>query len=135
MRMLWKEYDKSTIIKYMKFLIDVNASRTLGQYLTEIGYEIAMVSDYDPRMKDEDILRWAVAENRVILTTDNDFEQMIWQQNQPHCGVLRLENLPRNERKILLEDALRCHRKDLEAGAIVIASKTKFRVRKPLSEV
>jgi predicted nuclease of predicted toxin-antitoxin system len=95
-----------------------------------------MVSDRNPKMKDEDILKWAVAENRVIVTTDNDFEQMIWQQNKPHCGVLRLENLPRNERKIfLLEDALRYHRQDLETGAVVIASKTKFRIRKPLSDL
>ena len=42
-------------------------------------------------------------EQRVIVTTDNDFEQMIWQQQKPHCGILRLENVPRKEREVLLD--------------------------------
>jgi len=29
------------------------------------------------------------------------FEEMIWRQGKSHCGVLRLENLPRSERKAL----------------------------------
>jgi predicted nuclease of predicted toxin-antitoxin system len=81
-------------------------------------------------MSDDEILSWAVKDRRIIITTDNDFEEMIWRQGRPHCGVLRLENLPRSERKTLLNDVLDRHSKDLESGAIVIALKTKFRVRK-----
>jgi len=81
-------------------------------------------------MSDDKILSWAVRERRIIVTTDNDFEEMIYRQGKLHCGVLRLENLPRSERMTLLNDALDSHVKDLEAGAIVIALKTKFRIRK-----
>lgn len=116
----------------MKFLVDVNASRNLGQFLSFIGYDLVYVSDRNPNMKDEDILRWAVEEQRIIVTTDNDFEQMIWQQSKPHCGVLRIENVPREERRILLENALKEHCQDLEAGFIVIALRNKFRIRRPL---
>ena len=54
----------------------------------------------------------------------------MWRQGKSHCGVLRLENLPRFERMILLNDVLDRHAKDLEAGAIVIALRAKFRIRK-----
>ena len=77
------------------------------------------------------ILSWAVREHRIIVTTDNDFEEMIWRQGKSHCGVLRLENLPRAERKALLHDVLGRHSQELESGAIVIALSRKFRVRKP----
>jgi predicted nuclease of predicted toxin-antitoxin system len=40
----------------MKFLIDVNASRTLGNWLPEIGHEVVYVSDTNPEMIDEQIL-------------------------------------------------------------------------------
>jgi predicted nuclease of predicted toxin-antitoxin system len=60
----------------------------------------------------------------------NDFEEIIWRQSKPHCGVLRLENLPRSERIALLRDVLDCHSLDLESRAIVIALSTKIRVRK-----
>jgi len=114
----------------MKFLLDVNASGTVARCLIQLGHDVVQVSERNPRMSDDEILSWAVKDRRIIITTDNDFEEMIWRQGRSHCGVLRLENLPRSERKTLLKDVLDRHSKDLESGAIVIALKTKFRVRK-----
>jgi predicted nuclease of predicted toxin-antitoxin system len=113
----------------VKFLIDVNASRALGNWLLEKGYDVAYVSDINPQMEDEAILEWAVREQLIIVTTDNDFEQIIWQRQKSHCGILRLENLPRQEREVLLEDALQYHSQDLLEGKIVIALRNKFRIR------
>lgn len=115
----------------MKFLLDVNASGAVAHWLIQLGHDVAEVAQKDPRMSDDEILRWAVRESRILVTTDNDFEEMIWRQGKPHCGVLRLENLPRSERKALLYDVLDRHSRDLESGAIVIALSTKFRVRRP----
>lgn len=115
----------------MNFLLDVNASGAVARCLIDRGHNVAEVGQKDPRMSDDEILSWAVRERRIIVTTDNDFEEMIWRQGKPHCGVLRFENLPRSERKTLLNDVLDRHSKDLESGAIVIALSAKFRVRKP----
>ena len=117
----------------MKFLIDVNASSNLGNLLTSFGYDVAYVNAVDPKMSDRDILNWAVREKRIIVTTDNDFEQMIWQQQRLHCGILRLENVPRKEREILLEEAIQYHSQDLLDGKIVIALRNKFRIRETFS--
>ena len=114
----------------MDFLLDVNASGAVARCLIDRGHDVAEVGQTDPRMSDDKILTWAVRERRIIVTTDNDFEEMIYRQGKLHCGVLRLENLPRSERMTLLNDALAIHVKDLEAGAIVIALRTKFRIRK-----
>jgi predicted nuclease of predicted toxin-antitoxin system len=114
----------------VKFLIDVNASRFLGNQLIEKGFDVAFVRDINPQMEDETILEWAVRENRIIVTTDNDFEQMIWQRQKSHCGILRLENLPRKQRETLLDDVLHYHDRDLREGKIVIALRNKFRIRK-----
>jgi len=116
----------------MNFLLDVNASGVISRWLIQRGHDVVEVGHTDPRMSDQEILTWAVREHRILITTDNDFEEMIWRQGKPHCGVLRLENLPRSERMDLLRDALDRHSNDLESGAIVIALSTKFRVRKPL---
>lgn len=118
----------------MKFLVDVNASGVLSTLLVELGHEVACVKDVNPKMGDDEIIDWAVREERVIVTTDNDFEQMIWLQQKNHCGVLRLENLPRAERKKLLQEVLINHKQDLELGAVVIATKQKIRIRRKLSD-
>jgi predicted nuclease of predicted toxin-antitoxin system len=115
----------------VQFLLDVNASGAVARWLIHLGHDIAEVGLKDPKMSDSEILDWAVKEHRIIITTDNDFEEMIWRQGKPHCGVLRLENLPRSERLKLLRDVLDRHGRDLESGAIVIASSNKFRIRNP----
>ena len=115
--------------KVMKFLLDVNASGALLSLLIELGHDVICVRDVNPQMDDDDIIAWAVRENRIIITTDNDFEQMIWQQDKLHRGVLRLENLPRLERKILLLEVLENHGQNLALGAVVIATKQKIRIR------
>lgn len=114
----------------MDFLLDVNASGAVARWLIDREHNVAEVGQTDPRMSDDKILSWAVRERRVIVTTDNDFEEMIWRQGKLHCGILRLENLPRSERMTFLNDVLDRHAKDLEAGAIVIALRAKFRIRK-----
>ena len=114
----------------MDFLLDVNASGAVARWLIDRGHNVAEVGQKDPRMSDDEILSWAVRERRIIVTTDNDFEEMIWRQGKSHCGVLRLENLPRSQRKALVHDVLDRHSKDLESGAIVIALSRKFRVRR-----
>lgn len=115
----------------MKFLIDVNASGSTAKWLRDL-HDVVEVGQKDPRMPDEEILGWAVEEGRIVVTTDNDFEEMIWRRGLQHCGVLRLENLPRSERKALLQDTLDRYHGELETGAIVIASSTKIRIRRPV---
>lgn len=116
----------------MRFLTDVNASGALAQWLQDMGHDVIQVADRDAGLSDDEILQWAVQERRIIVTTDNDFEEMIWRQGRSHCGILRVENLPRAERKILLEEVLANYAEFLTSGAIVIALKRKIRIRRML---
>ena len=115
----------------MKFLVDVNASGATVTLLEELGYDVTQVVTVDGRMSDEAILQWALGEARIVVTTDQDFEEMIWRAQKAHCGVLRLENVPRAARKQLLVDTLAQYGKELAAGAIVVATTRKVRVRWP----
>jgi predicted nuclease of predicted toxin-antitoxin system len=114
----------------MKFLLDVNASGILSTLLLELSHDIACVNSVDAKMSDDEILNWAVREERIIITTDSDFEQMIWLQDRIHCGVLRLENLPRLERMALIQEVLTNYAVDLASGCVVIATKQKIRIRR-----
>lgn len=114
----------------MKFLIDVNASGISAHWLAEQGHDVVQVSERDARMTDDEILRWAVDEERIIVTTDQDFEEIIWREGRSHRGILRLENLPRTERQTLLKDVLAYHAHELASGAIVIAMSRRIRIRR-----
>ncbi len=74
------------------------------------------------------ILAWAVRESRIIVTTDLDFEEMIWLAARPQGGVLRLENVPRAARQQLLASTLAEYGTELAEGAI--ATGRHIRVRR-----
>lgn len=114
----------------LKFLIDVNASGAVAEYLKERSFDVLEIRNIDPEMADESILDIGLKQSRVIVTTDKDFEEMIWLQNREHPGILRLENVPRIERLKLLEDVLDKYSQVLEDGGIIIAETHKFRVRR-----
>lgn len=115
----------------MRFLLDVNASGSVAHWLLDHGHDVALVQELDPRMSDDQVLQRALAEKRIIVITDRDFEELIWHQNRRHEGILRLENLPCSERLSLLEYVLTYYAENLVAGSMIIASSHKIRIRTP----
>ncbi|MBK6505079.1 MAG: DUF5615 family PIN-like protein [Ignavibacteria bacterium] len=49
----------------MKLLVDVGVGRKVETFLTECGFDSKSVRDIDPSMKDSEILKIALSEERV----------------------------------------------------------------------
>ncbi len=84
----------------MKFVIDVGVGRSVELQLVIDGYDVLPVRDRDPHLADQEILRWAVAEQAIVVTMDKDFGDLIWKEHLPHAGVilLRMEDATGPER-------------------------------------
>jgi len=104
--------------------------RRLRAWLEELGHDVAEVRTVNPSMSDNEVLEWAVRENRIVITADKDFGQLAVAAKKMHSGIVRLPDVPFPERKRLLETILARHANDLEAGAIITASTTRIRVRR-----
>lgn len=57
----------------MKFLVDVGVGKKVENWLKENGFDVLSVRDIDSRAKDSQILRWAVDQQRMIISMDKDF--------------------------------------------------------------
>lgn len=67
----------------MKFLLDVNVGTTIAEALTAAGHEVVRVQILTPRERDEAVLAWAVAEDRVLVSYDSDFTHLIFYEGRP----------------------------------------------------
>jgi len=74
----------------LRFLVDVGVGKGIERYLREEGYDAKAVRDIDPRMEDEEIIRIAVSENRMVITMDKDFGELVYHSSMEHSGVLLL---------------------------------------------
>lgn len=73
----------------MKFLLDANVEYRLATYLTSLHYDVKTIArDYSYALPDHAVLALAVQEQRILLTNDRDFGELIFRQRHPHCGVL-----------------------------------------------
>jgi len=114
----------------MKFLIDVCAGKSVGELLKSGGYDVIFVRDRNPKMGDKAILAWAFNERRILITIDKDFGFYIFHEEQPYHSIVRLPNVPREKRLILIAKVLESHSDDLEAGAIVTVTFNRIRIRR-----
>ena len=74
----------------LRFLVDVSVGVGVTSYLREEGHDVVSVREIDPRAPDANILSTAVSENRIVVTMDKDFGELVYKSGRPHRGVLLL---------------------------------------------
>lgn len=114
----------------MKILVDVSAGLAIADVLRTLGHDVALVRDRDARMEDVDILAWAVADLRLIVTMDKDFGELVYHAGQPHAGVLllRLEEARTPEKERVILEIFR-HYADQLPGRFAVYQDSRLRIR------
>ena len=92
------------------------------------GHEIVESRDKGPDPGDRVLLEWAAAEGRVLVTMDKDFGEFIFLEQLPHCGLVRLPDVPVKKRIALMDKVLTAHSKDLAEHAIVTIRGGRIRI-------
>jgi len=100
----------------LKLLIDLGVGKRLEEFLRRNGYDISAVRDIDPRMEDSQILRIAESEQRIVVTMDKDFGELIYNAKQAHTGVLllRMEDARAEEKIRIVAMILKEHSDKLQ---------------------
>jgi len=78
------------IIEIIKFIADVNVEKAIVDYLTENGYDVKWIPDYNCKILDEDLLNLANAEKRILITNDKDFGELTFLQKSLSVGIILL---------------------------------------------
>lgn len=84
----------------IKLIADENIPGKSVQILRDAGYDVLSISDKFPALRDVDILAMANRENRILITCDSDFGDLIFRDGlECSTGViyLRLEAFKSNE--------------------------------------
>jgi predicted nuclease of predicted toxin-antitoxin system len=115
----------------LKFLVDVGVGKKVEEYLLEKGYDIKAVRSLDQRMPDQEIVRLAASENRMVITMDKDFGELIYHSGMDHCGILllRLEDATGVEKQQVIAEILAKFSDKMKDNFCVFQNK-KFRIRK-----
>lgn len=72
----------------MKFLADESCDFAVVRTLRDAGYEVLAVADVSPSASDDAVIALAAQENRILLTEDKDFGQLVFAEQQNSGGVI-----------------------------------------------
>jgi predicted nuclease of predicted toxin-antitoxin system len=75
-------------MKNIKFLANVNVEKPLIDFLIEKGFDIRWVTNIDKRMPDDRVCEMANSEQRIIITNDKDFGEIVFYQKKIAYGIL-----------------------------------------------
>lgn len=72
----------------MKFLADESCAGPVIYALRKAGHDVLAVSDIAAGAADEEVLDRALRENRVLITEDRDFGNLVYGRAHPSAGVV-----------------------------------------------
>lgn len=113
---------------YLKFLADVNIEKLIVDELKKLGYDITWIAEENPSLDDISIFKIAQKENRILLTNDKDFGDIVFRQKLVSSGIVlfRIKGQDTREKIKLLTKVLVSH-KDRISKHFVVITKEKFR--------
>jgi predicted nuclease of predicted toxin-antitoxin system len=115
----------------LKFLVDVGVSKKVEEYLQEQGYDAKAVRTIDARMSDQAIIRLAASEDRMVITMDKDFGELVYHSALKHSGVLllRLEDATGSEKLKVVSNILENYSHQIK-NHFCVYQNNKFRIRR-----
>jgi predicted nuclease of predicted toxin-antitoxin system len=113
----------------VKVLLDSCIAGLAVGVLRASGHDVIWAGDWPRDPGDEEILRRAAAEARVLATIDKDFGELIIAQGLEHAGLIRLIGFRAREQGPALLRLLATYETELLAGAILTAEPWRVRVR------
>ena len=115
----------------MRFLVDRCAGPRLAEWLRNAGHEVLEARNLGEDPGDRALLEMAASSNRVVITIDTDFGELIYLHNVPHAGLVRLPDVPAEQRIDLVAEIISRHRQVLENRAVVTVRGEHIRVSIP----
>ena len=113
----------------MKVLLDACVWGGVRGPLEGAGYDVVWAGEWPQDPGDEEILRRAHQESRVLVTLDKDFGELAIVRGQVHSGIVRLVALSTRQQMESCLAVLARYGAELEAGAIVTVEAGRVRVR------
>lgn len=115
----------------MRFLVDRCAGRRLAEWLGSKGHDVREARAIGPDPGDRALLEVAESEDRVLITMDKDFGELIYLHRVSHAGLIRLPDVRVSQRIEMVEALIDRHSEALEARAIVTVQEGRVRISRP----
>jgi predicted nuclease of predicted toxin-antitoxin system len=114
----------------MKILADENLARDFVSWLRSIGHDVLYAAEVGPGDPDVSWVSRASGEDRLLVTSDKDFGELVFRDGLSSSGVvfLRLERLAVRDALVRLQETWSVVEAN-PTGKFIVITQKKIRVR------
>jgi len=116
----------------MKFLIDADCPRSIGDTIKKAGHEVLDIRDIKPNAPDKEIYELIKSKSLILITRDTDFGNILRYPASSNCGIilLRVHLLPVKEIIAIINDLVARVPEAKLLGSITIVQKGRYRIHR-----
>ena len=113
----------------MKLLLDSCVWGPSRPSLSAAGHDVVWAGDWELDPGDEEILARAYREDRILVTLDKDFGELVIVRGSLHLGIIRLVGFAARQQATVCSRILDHYADELAAGALITVEPGRVRVR------
>jgi predicted nuclease of predicted toxin-antitoxin system len=97
--------------------------------LANLGHDVLLAIDVNPRAPDETLLNLATQEGRVLVTEDKDFGELVFVHRLPHPSIVRFVEMRVDDQVAAMQELLDHYLTDMQRGALIVVTRGRIRIR------
>ncbi len=97
--------------------------------LSELEQDVVSATHLDAGATDEVLLAFALKEQRVIITEDKDFGELVFLRGMSHPCIIRFVDMPVVEKVAAMRDLVENHSESMTDSTLIVVSRTRIRIR------
>lgn len=118
----------------MKFLKDSCISKFAVDALRRKNYDVVWIPEEKEDPGDSAILYRALRENRILVTADKDFGDLIFVFQEPHPTIIRLVNILAKQHGEKILDVVENYAKDFTYNPLITVESYRIRIKYPMDD-
>ena len=117
-----------------RFLVDSCSSKFVVEALRNQQPDVVWIPESEMDPGDGVILQRANTEDRILITADKDFGDLVFVYNKPHPTIIRLVDIPPKRQMQLLTHILQNYSEEMSKRVLITANSSRVRIKYPDDE-
>lgn len=97
--------------------------------LIGMGHDVLSALERDPRATDEELLALANEEQRILITEDKDFGELVFVRQLRHPCIIRFGEMRVEEKTAAMRGLIDRHADAMRGGALIVVARSGVRIR------
>ena len=97
--------------------------------LVDSGHDVLSALEKDPTATDEQLLALALEEQRVLVTEDKNFGELVFVRRLQHPCIIRFVDMPTSEKVAAMRELMERYADAMHEGALIVVTQNRVRVR------